>query len=460
MELGDFVEVALLGFCVLSSLIVVLAMIWRWRGRRPAHLAPSPIAYAFSFWLIAMVILGGYFLSIRIPGLFDVTLDRVGFFLTVAIALVMIFRRQVLPPTDYLIDLLLLLYLALCVISMGIHGFGNDIPGRSKPWYQFLAGYFFPAIAFWVSKYTLTPERDYPLVFKAIFWLGVYVCFIAFLENYHMRGLALPRYIGDRTILTHLDRARGPFLNAAFNGLFLCVAFIAGIAQFSLKPSGSAVVAWGSFFLFAPAIYFTHTRSVLLIFIFIMAGYLFCYRTTLPKWKLIIIPFTLCVLMLAANMEKLSSGDRSAGGLGQASEIQIRMQLVEKSKSLFIEHPFFGAGFGQFRKTSYFSEEKELQHNQIIGIMAEMGLVGLPVYLSMVYLVLSRFFKIVKNSKKEGALNTNFILSLGLIIFTNFFSNCFVDPSVHIFAQVNLFMVIGMVDRLYCRDVIGRRDFG
>ena len=220
MELGDFVEVALLGFCVLSSLIVVLAMIWRWRGRRPAHLAPSPIAYAFSFWLIAMVILGGYFLSIRIPGLFDVTLDRVGFFLTVAIALVMIFRRQVLPPTDYLIDLLLLLYLALCVISMGIHGFGNDIPGRSKPWYQFLAGYFFPAIAFWVSKYTLTPERDYPLVFKAIFWLGVYVCFIAFLENYHMRGLALPRYIGDRTILTHLDRARGPFLNAAFNGLF------------------------------------------------------------------------------------------------------------------------------------------------------------------------------------------------------------------------------------------------
>ena len=158
---------------------------------------------------------------------------------------------------------------------MSINGFSSEFSGGSKPWYQFLSGYLLPFFSFVIVKRFLHPERDYPRVFGILFVIGVYLCLVAFLEEFKIDEYIFPKYIADPDIPLHLDRARGPFLNAAFNGLFLCVAFLSGLALLPFKHRFDRLFhVMLMVLLFPVAVYFTHTRSVLLQFVVIIAGLL------------------------------------------------------------------------------------------------------------------------------------------------------------------------------------------
>ena len=85
-------------FLLVASVALVLCLVaFKARAGVVRSAAPGLMANLYGFWLVAIALWGGYFFSLRIPGMFDITVDRVVFFLLVSVAFVMYVRRQALP---------------------------------------------------------------------------------------------------------------------------------------------------------------------------------------------------------------------------------------------------------------------------------------------------------------------------------------------------------------------------
>jgi len=456
LALSNNSELAFVVFLVLAALACLLFfLLGAFSGQQKKAFELRKFALLFSLWVAATVLWGGYYRTFRIPGAFDLSVERAVFMVLLLCMAYLLFRKRVDLAMSRGMELAIFAFLLLCVVSMAIHGFTPAIPEFSKPWYIFLVGYLLPAFAFVTTKYFLTPEKDYPVLLFSLFVLGIYLSVVAILENYGLDSLIFPRYIADETIGIHFDRARGPFLNAAFNGQFLCIAFIAGMAVIPLLRAPFGTLFGALTALYVPAIWFTRTRSVYLAFLMVVVGLLFCYKTTVPKWKLYSIFGVLALAVLMVNLDRLASENRQAGGVAQMEEVDIRFELVNQSLELIAEHPAFGVGLGQFRTVSLFTPSKqEYQHNHLIGIAAELGLVGLGVYLTFLGLVFWRYFSLVQNMPDSGRINLNFLLLLGLALLVTLTHNTFVEPSLHTFSNLNFFIFAAMVDRLYNREIL------
>ncbi len=436
--------------------IAALLLICTWGilsyNAHTASLVPSSnrIAYVFTFWVIATVLWGGYFGALKIPGGFDLTIERFAFIILTVTALFQIFHHRINSSQTKSIDIILILFLCICLLSMSIYGFQPAFRAFAKPWFMFIAGYLFPTIGFFFAKYLLDPERDYPLFLRGMFYLGTYISIIAFFENYKLTNLVFPQYIIDPNVLLHLERARGPFLNSGINGLLLAICFLAGIALIPISKGNLRRLHMFFLALHVLAMYFTRTRSVYLLFLVILGGLAFAYRTSFPKWKLLAIPLIMCVFIIAMNAQRLTSEDRLAGGLYQVKEVEIRFQLMNKSLFIFLNNPFFGTGLAQFRASSLFAtSETELQHNHLMGVAAELGSIGLLVYLLFLCAILYRFIKLAHAVPENVFINANFVLLLGLAVLANLVNNTFQEPTLHLFANLNMFIFAGMIDRLY-----------
>jgi hypothetical protein len=418
----------------------------------------SLLARLFALWVISTVFFRNFFGEVHIPGLIGLSLERLCFLgLLVAMAGA-VFRGRVSFAGKKSLDVLVLAFIVLCLVSMTVHGFSSTHPSLEKPWFTFLSGYLFPFIGFFVAKYFLVGDKDDRCLVRGLYWMGLAIAVIALMEGLGWRDYVWPRYIADKTVTLHLDRARGPFLNAAFTGLALCVGLVAGLMLLLRRRFPGLLFHALLLALFLPAIYYTRTRSVFLQFVCIGLGVATVLRTSFPKWKVYAVPAFLVCLVLLANLHRFASAERAEGGLAQMQEVAIRFELVHKSLALMAEHPFLGVGLGQFRNTGLaLPEENDLQHNHLIGIAAEFGLVGIGVYLGILTLICRRLFKLFAVIPEEGFYNANFVFLVGLILVCNLASNTFVEPTPHEFANLNFFLFAGMVDRLTARYAASRR---
>lgn len=443
-------------FCLVAVLGFVLLYLSHRAATRGHVFKIRKLALLFSLWITSSILWGGYYFSYHLAGAFDITIERSLFICLASCAAFLIFRRRPNFNMSKLVEIFIALFLGLSVVSMTIHGFRGLVPLATKPWYIFLVGYLIPGCGFFFTKYFLDPEKDYPVFFRILFALGTYVAIIAFFERFGLDSLIFPRYITDTSIGIHLDRARGPFLNAAFNGQLLAICFIAGMAVIPDLRSLKGLLCSAAMLLYFPAVWFTRTRSVYMQFLMIIIGLMLCYRTSASKWKLYSIPMVVLLFIVAVNIDRLASEDRQAGGVTQMKEVGIRFELVNKSLELISKHPALGVGLGQFRHTSLFSTlEAEYQHNQLIGITAELGLIGLGIYLAFLFIIFQRYFALISEIPDSGFTDLNFALLLGLALLATLINNTFVEPSLHIFSNLNFYIFAAMVDRLYNKHILG-----
>jgi putative inorganic carbon (HCO3(-)) transporter len=76
-------------------------------------------------------------------------------------------------------------------------------------------------VLFFVAPKAFRQERDRALLLRTLVIVGFYLGVTAFMEKAGLRSLVLPRYIADPSVGIHFGRARGPFTEAAANGLAL-----------------------------------------------------------------------------------------------------------------------------------------------------------------------------------------------------------------------------------------------
>ena len=425
----------------------------------------------FGAWILACAVWGPYFLTVRRPGFFDITIERILFACLLFLLGFGACTGQISLRFNATIELLMLLFMVVCVGSMIAHGFTPQLPAFPSPWNIFITGYLFPFLVFIFAKQYLVAEPDITFVLGVLFFLGCYLAITAFFEFSNLRQFVFPRYINDPKVWLHYERARGPFLNAAFNGTAILFGCICGV-HLMHKIKGSVVrILFGVCLLpFVPAFFFTQTRAVYLGAVLLALFLLIFYKTRYPKWKVWALPVTLALVLLLVNIPRLASEERRIGGVLQKVEVEQRIGLIKRSLLMFLDRPFLGVGLAQFipaslkeyqGKVPFFASFEALtQHNHLLGMMVELGIAGTLVYCAILITILRRLIHLLRILPASGFLGKNFAALMLCIWILYLNNNFFVEPSYCLFVNAVPFMFAGIADGLYTRFVASRADAG
>ncbi len=441
---------------------LVVSVFFLYRSSHPYSADETSVSFPallFSSWLVAAALWGKPFYVYRVADLFDLTIERFLFGLVILTLIAGAFGGSPSWRGKRVIERSLFVFSLICVASMTIHGFGPSSPKYASPWFIFISAYLFPFTAFLFAKRYLVTEKDLSFLFHALFYLAAYLAIVSFFEFFNLREYVYPRFIADPKVLAHLDRARGPFYNAAVNGYTLVIGFICGIQLLPFKRGFARLFHYILLSVFFPAVFFTQTRSVYLCFLFTLGALLFAYRTPVSKWKIFALPLALALVVAFVNLPRLESTSRREGGVYQVEEITIREGLFKMSLVMVKDNPVFGVGLAQFIPVSV-AKYKDLvplpatfqptsQHHQLLAMAVELGLVGLAVYLSIIVVFFRRVYSLFVGLPKEGFIDSNLALLIGLSLGIYILNNFFIDSSFQLFPNAVFFTFGGLADGLY-----------
>jgi len=307
--------------------------------------------------------------------------DRVAFFLLVvgATVRVVVLRERLfaVPATWPMIGLS-----ALAMASL----LGR--PFDSEAWSVLAAKFLVPFTLFHLAGLVFVHQRQFRQF--EIFALAVlaYLSFIAiaFLAGAH--SLIFPRFIVDDGLGYHLDRARGPFLQAVANGMSLSLL---GVLALHAYRRGSArglkmVLLLASVPI---AILATMTRTVWLSFAGTVTALAFLSKDRTVRraclgLTLVAIAGLAVVLSSSASVRALSDRVEERG------PIDFRAAVYAGSWQMFLERPLTGWGFHQMpadlpQYVSGYNEKVMYPHNTYLELLVEHGVTGLALYLWLMW---------------------------------------------------------------------------
>ncbi len=418
-----------------------------------------------ALWIIVAGVFNVHFLVYRPPTFPDITVERLMFLFIIFILIAGLFTGKVNLRTNITIELIMGIFVTICIISMMRTGFLPISPEFVSPWFVFITGYFFPFIMFVFAKSFVLNEKDIMFILHGLFYFGIYLSITAFFEFADLRQFVFPGYINDPQISSlHLERARGPFLNSAFNGVAILIGFICGLHLLQKKEGLTGFFHKLGLLLFFPAVFCTLTRSVYLGLIITLLIFLRWYKTSFPKWKLISLPIVVVLIFGIINYPRLLSEDRRKGGVVQVVEIDIRFALLERSYFLFAERPLTGVGMAQFIPSStlayrgpvpYVAEVAgtQFQHNHLLGVATELGIFGILTYLAIVIIIMRRMVQLSGKLPETGVMGNNFRITVFAIWSVYLTNNLFVEPSNNLFINAVPFIFAGVMDGLYTRSL-------
>jgi O-antigen ligase len=247
---------------------------------------------------------------------------------------------------------------------------------------------------------------DRAAVVRALLWviliLAAYSAVMSIMQFSGPTELVWPRYMVDDP-KNWPGRAAGVFKQPVVNGWLLAL----GLAIAMLLLSRRSEPTWRRRFAFVIAIacgygiYLTHTRAawiagvvVLIIGALIARGYR----------KGFIVSICLVACVVAVNWSVFTSSDRKTGGVGSMNEVNDRLNVNETALWAFERKPFAGWGIGRFPQVNSYHHQQWAPdipwirgygiaaHESELGILAEVGVIGLALYICVLALVIRRLW--------------------------------------------------------------------
>ena len=244
-------------------------------------------------------------------------------------------------------------------------------------------------LLFFVAPKAYREARDRQVLLGTLVALGGYLGLTAFLETVGPEALVVPDYITDPSVGTHSDRARGPFAEAAANGLVLygcaVAAVIAAVTWRDRRWRYVAAIVAG---LCALGILFTVTRAswlaagvgTLVALLAIREARRFVIPAAAAIAAGVLLAFAL-VPGLQSQAESRADDDKPLWDRQNSNAAALRM-LHDK--------PLLGFGWGRFQVDSrdYYRQALDYPlsgvrhlHNVYLSNAVELGLVGAVLWL-------------------------------------------------------------------------------
>jgi O-antigen ligase len=309
-------------------------------------------------------------------GLFPV--DRVAFLLLTFVVLLRTLLLHKEFPVSCSFTLPMLGLSALAVAGNWKHAYDAEM------WSVVGAQFLVPFGMFHLARLVFTTHSAIRQLEIFCLLILAYLCFmsIAFLAG--QSQLIFPRFILNDAVEMHLDRSRGPLLQAVANGVSLNLL---GLVAFDLyRQRRVPRLVAGSLLLPLPiAIFAIMTRSVWLSFaLSLVVIVLFGKRGRL--WRLLLLGGLVAGTVVYAVSASSRVGTASQERLQDRETVDFRIAVYEASWDMFRENPLLGWGQGEFAheietRISDFRPGSYAAHNTFINILVEHGVVGLCLYL-------------------------------------------------------------------------------
>jgi O-antigen ligase len=341
---------------------------------RPAGLLLRPLHFAVAFPSILYVAAMTIFLF-RPPDIFSFYADRIAFgILLFFVALRSMALRSALPFFAGL-SLPMLALTGLAVFRV------LREPFDAQSWSIIASKYIVPFTLFHVAVlvFRSAGQRTHLEIFALL--ALAYLVFIAIAFLVDAPALIFPRFILDRSLGFHPDRARGPFLQAVANGVSLNML---GILVVALSPKRKIIV--GALWLVLPlAVLATMTRAVWISFALstIALGFCFVKRRLLALCTLLATVGLLVGMAISFSNHSLKAAlwDRT----GERGPVEARLAVYEAGWAMFQERPLTGWVAGGMyaelaRRMAGYHLRTFYVHNTYLALLVEFGMPGLALY--------------------------------------------------------------------------------
>lgn len=352
---------------------------------------------AVCIWFVLVICFDEEFWRAEIPFFFNVTLSRLFIVVLGMMWLAMWalgrsrlrFPRPVLP--------LMIAILMYFTASAAITGFQSV--AIASVHYRLIGGYWFAFAMFFFMLHAIRQERDIRLVLVFLFCLGLYLTFTGWCEYLEIWSLVFPRYIADSTVGIHWGRVRGPFVVSATMGVALTFCFFSNLLLARRVSEPLRMPVYLATLLMLPPIFWTQTRSVWLGFLIAAIVWILFNGRHWKRTASITVLAALALVVLVVNFENFSSRERSRGGVMDTDPIYLRIGLGMITWEMFTDRPLLGSGFGHFRDVApgyardvaspyYHFASPAMEHNSFFSILADTGLVGLGLYVGLLFVLL------------------------------------------------------------------------
>jgi putative inorganic carbon (HCO3(-)) transporter len=319
---------------------------------------------------------------LRHPDVAFYEIDRVAFGLLVVgvLARAVVFRQRLFVMERVAWPMVGLIGLALASVL--------GQPFDNETWSLLASKFIVPFALFHLAGLVFVEERH----FRQFEWFALvvlaYLSFTAIAFLVGANSLIFPRFILDESLGFHADRARGPLLQAVANGVSLnLLGLLAWHAYRRGSTRGLKVVL-----LLASvpiAILATMTRAVWLSF----AGTVLAL-ILLAKNRMLRVACVGLLLLAGVGLFVVLRAHQSGGTLTDRLEergpLDYRAAVYAGGWDMFLEHPLTGWGFHQMpaelpRHVSGYNEKILYPHNTYLELLVEHGVVGLALYLWLMW---------------------------------------------------------------------------
>lgn len=313
------------------------------------------------------------------------------------------------------VEAAMVLYLAWNIGSaLAPHSLPATLPTTGEAfdvWRFLVTGTLLPFVLYVVGRFVF----DRPPAVRRLLWiilaLAGYSTAVSLLQFHGPAALVWPRYIVSAP--NWEGRAVGVFNQPVVNGLILVFGFVIALYIASQRDEPqwrrgcAAVLAVASVY----AIYLTHTRAIWLAFaVVLVAGSIWAREFRVGFAALLVAT----VLAVGMNWSTFTSTDRGAGGVGSTDEVHDRLNMAATAIWAIEEKPVAGWGIGRFTVVNTYHHKQwspEIQwergygfpaHHNELGIAAELGLVGVALWLGVLALVLCRLIRAARTLPAGG----------------------------------------------------------
>jgi putative inorganic carbon (HCO3(-)) transporter len=284
-------------------------------------------------------------------------------------------------------------------------------PSDHETWSLLASKLIVPFALFHLAGLVFTEERRFRHfeIFALIVLAYLTFTSIAFLVG--ARALIFPRFILDESLGFHADRARGPLLQAVANGVSLNVLGL--LALHAYRRGSVRGVKVAALLASVPiAILATMTRAIWLGFAGTVAVLIFRSKNRALRSACVGLVLT-AGLGLIVVLSSTELGGALSDRLEEQGPLDYRQAVYAGGWQMFLERPLLGWGFHQMpaelpRHVSGYKEKVLYPHNTYLELLVEHGVLGLALYLWLMWEMWRLGRGAIPTGEKDGFLDRQF----------------------------------------------------
>jgi putative inorganic carbon (hco3(-)) transporter len=320
-------------------------------------------------------------------------------------------------------------------------------PFDPEVWSVLASKFVVPFALFHLAQIVFTEERELRRFEMYAVLVLAYLSFTAIAFLVGAKSLIFPRFILDESVGFHVDRARGPFLQAVANGVSLNLLGILALHAYRRGRFRGAkiLLALASVPL---AIVATMTRAVWLSFAATLVLLLWQCRNRRVRSASIILGI-IAAVAFAAFVRSSQFGGSLSDRFEERGPVDFRQAVYAGSWEMFLERPITGWGFHQMplelpRFVSGYTAKTMYPHNTYLELLVEQGLVGFSLYIWLMWELWRLGRGTIPPGERKGFLNRGFH-SLWPILLAVYWVNAAVVVMTYQFVNGLLFAIAGML---------------